>query len=257
MLRLHLEHYITLGKNMAGLRRMLDDGGRTVPVITRNGRRHELDPTQAVVLSVGQLRDACARLGLNVAVATIDRTMSKGLGAPDQIETLLDTVESELENQLFLHVPSDRAKYWESDGAVSGIARNKLPVASSEIRAAGTAYACGLWNASVFHAMRAAEDALRAVASELEIELNGAEQWGNIIDRIESELTKIAKLPKATEKKRLNLQPLSDIVQDLRVFKDAWRNQSVHNVVSYNDGQALNVFSAVCRVLEKVAIRVS
>lgn len=254
MFRLQLEHYVTLGKNLATLRQMLETPAAKA-VVSRNGRSHVIEVSEAVVAAVGQLRDACGRLGLGVSLATIDKVMGKGLEASAQIETLLAIVESEMETRLFLHVPADRSRLWENNETVSNLVRRELPVAASEIRAAGTAYACGLWSASVFHSMRASEDALRTLANELEVELSGFEQWGNIIERIEAELAKIAKLPKANDKKKHNLQPISEIVQDLRVFKDAWRNQSAHNVVSYNDGQALTVFDAVCRVLEKVALR--
>lgn len=257
MIRIQLEHYVTLGKNLATLRHFLDNRAAMPdrPAVTRDGKTQVLSVPGAVIAVVGQLRDACSSLGLSFATATIDRTMHRGLESATQIETLLDAVHSEMEGRLFLHVPPERATYWETDDLLKQGARAAFPSAAQEIRSAGTSYACGLWNASVFHAMRAAEDGLVAICDELVIERTGAEQWGNLVERIESKLATIAKMPKASEEKRENLQPLSELVIDLRLFKDAWRNQNSHTIVAYNDGNAYTIIHAVCRVLAALSER--
>lgn len=252
MIRIQLEHYLTLGKNIATLRRVLEEQDNFGAMAVVGGQK--LSPSAATVAVIGQLRDACEALGLEVSTRTIDATM-KSFSGPSQIEVLLNVVQSEMSSRLFLHVPHDRAKFWETDIHLGEKARSVFGVAASEIRASGTAYACGLWNASVFHSMRAAEEGLIAICEDLEIKRSGAESWGPLIERIESKLEVITKLPKASEEKRNFLQPLSELVVDLRLFKDAWRNQNSHNIVAYNDGHALSIMHAVCRVLEALALR--
>lgn len=253
MIRIKLQDYVTLGNNIATLKRVLDEQHSLGAMAVVGGKR--VDATTAVIAVVGQLRDACQALNLDVAMRTIDATMNS-LSSASQIEVLISVVQSELSSRLFLHVPSERSKFWETDSLLSDTARKVFPVATLEIRSAGTAYACGMWNASVFHAMRAAEDALIKISNELGIIRSGAEQWGNIIDQIEAHLKDLTKRPKADPEKKEKLQRLSEAVIDMRLFKDAWRNQMAHNVYSYNDTNAHDILSAVCRVLEAEAARV-
>jgi hypothetical protein len=252
MIRIQLEHYITLGNNIATLRRMLE-APTDVGAYGKSGSK-VFSPSEAVMAVMGQLRDACTALGLATARATIDQTMTS-FQHSSQIEVMLSAVKAEMSNRLFLHIPADRAKYWETDDLLNEPARTAFPSAAQEVRSAGTSYACGLWNASVFHSMRAAEDGLAAICDKLAIERNRAEPWGNLIERIEKKLVEISKLPKASEEKRDNLQPLSELVIDLRLFKDAWRNQNSHTIVAYNDGNAHAIIHAVCRVLDALSSR--
>lgn len=250
MFRIQLQDYITIGSNISTLQHLLLSEG------ARYGMQGGLpiSKSDSVIAVVGQLRDACAALGLETSQAVIDDTMRSFRG-PDQIDVLITVVKRELANRLFLHLPSERAKYWETDRHPSEHCRATFPVAASEMRSCGTAYACGLWNAAVFHAMRAAEDALCKVADELGVERSGAEQWGKLIDQIEAKLGTVAKLPKTNQTKKEHLRPLSEVVIDLRLFKDAWRNQIAHNVVAYSDGHARTISDAVSRVLEALAAR--
>jgi hypothetical protein len=250
MIRIYLEHYVTLGKNIATLQRLLEAGGGFHGGV---GARL-MDPVESTIAVLGQLRDACTALGLSTSRGTIDATMQSFQGSA-QISVLLSVVEVEMSERLFLYIPPERSKFWEQNFPLSDTARSRFPVASQEIRLSGTAYACALWSASVFHSMRAAEEALVSICDELKIERSGAEQWGNLIDLIEARLKAISKMPKASDEKRQHLQPLSELVVDLRLFKDAWRNQSAHNIVSYTDGNASSIMEAVCRVLEAVALR--
>lgn len=218
-----------------------------------NGR--ELQPHEAIIAVLSQLRNTCSLLQLSTSTATIDRSV-KNLGSYHSIEVLLNTVASEMENKLYLRVPSERERYWQRNDLVSDRVSEAFSPSAIEIRESGTAYACGLWSASVFHSMRAAEGALTAIADELGIARSGTEQWGNLIDLIESRVRQIAGKPKADIEKSAKLSPLSEITADLRLFKDAWRNQNAHNVVAYNDSKAVEILNAVCRVLESAALRV-
>lgn len=250
MMRIRLEHYVTIGANMATLRRMIAENGRGASGHTV--RLGQLDVSQATMAVVGQLREACAALGLRFATATIDRTM-QGITHLSQVDCLMHAVEAELTTRLFLSVPDDRARFYECTASLTDDAGAVFPASAAEVRAASTAYACGLWNASVFHAMRAAEKVLLAICEDIGVTVSGVEQWGTLIERIEARLAEIVKMPKSSFDKRVYLQPLSEQVVDLRLFKDAWRNQMVHGVVAYNDGQALVILEAVCRVMNEVA----
>lgn len=257
--RLRLEHYVTLGQNITVLLNFLDDPHCHLShaSILRNGERRELDVAEALIAVIGQLRDGCSELGLTLSVETIDSAVMSGLAHSSQIKTLVLVVQNEMAKKLFLHIPEDRSRFWEADGLLSDRAKAVFKVGAAEVRASATAYAYGLWNASIFHSMRAAEDGLRSLAEKFGLQSEGAEQWGNIINRLESKLIEIAKQPKTSDEKKQHLQPLSELVVDLRLFKDAWRNQNAHTVLEYSGGQALTVLNAVCRFLDACVPRIS
>ena len=260
MFRLHLEHYVTLGANIATLREVVkaaQSGGGAQPILHHEGRPLRIRVNSAVVSVLGQLKDACDLLELTTSSATIDAAVSQGHVGHDAIEVLIEVVNNEMSGRLFLRVPAERAKLGESDRLLSDEARKAFPASSLEIRYAGTAYACGLWSACVFHAMRAAEDALLKISDELGIVRSGSEQWGNVIDQIEARLRDVAKKPKADQEKVEKLQPLSALLIDMRLFKDAWRNQMAHSIFSYNDTMSRDILTAVCRVLEASALRLN
>jgi hypothetical protein len=250
MFRLHLEHYIVLGQNIEKCREFMSGASAQ-----HNG--NPVPPMAAVAAVLGQLRSSCEAIELTASVATIDKAIKGNrITNFNNVELLIDSITSEMETRLFLRVPGDRAKYWQRNDLVSNDVAKVFPIAASEIREAGTAYACGLWPSSVFHSMRAAEKALVAIANELGIHLSGSEMWGNYCELIEAHVAALAKKPKADPEKATKLAPLSEITADLRLFKDAWRNQNTHQVVPYSDGKALEILTAVCRVLEAAAIRV-
>lgn len=260
MFRLHLENYITLGANIATLRELIKSsqpGGGAQPILHHEGRALRVGVTSAAVSVLGQLKDACDLLELTTSSASISAAVTQGRVGHETIECLIDVVKSEMSGRLFLRVPAERANLWESDSLLSDEARKAFPASSLEIRSAGTAYACGLWSACVFHAMRAAEDALVKISDELGIVRSGSEQWGNVIDQIEARLRDIAKKPKADQEKIEKLQPLSALLIDMRLFKDAWRNQMAHSIFGYNDTMSRDILSAVSRVLEASALRLN
>jgi len=249
MIRLHLQNYVTLGRNIEKCRIFIQGA------VAAEHKGRILQPMEAVAATLMQLRDACKTLELTTSVATIDKTV-QSLANYAQIEVLVDVVESEMEGKLYLRVPSERQRYFQNSTLVSDRVAAAFPVSAIEISQAATAYACGLWSASVFHSMRSAEVALEEIANEFGIQTTGSEQWGKLIDQIEASLRDLAKKPKTDPQKIAKLAPLSEIATDLRLFKDAWRNQNSHNVVAYNDSKALDIIEAVCRVLEAAALRV-
>ncbi len=257
MERLYLEHIITLSSNIANLKHFIDpasDGD--VAFVNRNGDKRFFTASEAVVAVFNQLKDTCERLDLIVASATIDARMQSGRISADQVEVLVEAVKAEMASRLFLRVPSDRAKFWERDPALPEQVRINFPAAVGELRSAGTAYACGLWNASVFHSMRAAEQGLLVISDKLSIARAEGDNWGNIIQKAEASLRAMAEAknsPGKTEKVR----SLSELLVDARLFKDAWRNHVSHSLVGYNDGQALEIMKSVARFLTAVSATIS
>lgn len=242
MFRLHLEQYITIGQNLAKCEDLL------------SGRQTEKfrSSADAIVAVMGQLKAACEGLELLTSSATINATMQNGLNGYSEIELIVRMVKAEMATRLFLHVPQERAKFWESDPALPEHVRMAFPAGISELRSAGSAYACGLWNASVFHSMRSAEQGLIKLASELGITATAGDQWGNIIEKAEASLDKIRKAPKTAYQSE-KTRAMSELLVDARLFKDAWRNHVSHSLFNYSESHALEIMKSVARFLVAVS----
>lgn len=88
-----------------------------------------------------------------------------------ELQMVIQTVRGELDEKVCLCVPQHLVGYYESDILVSDKVRAAFPLASVEMREAGTALAFGLSTACVIHSMRAAEIGVRALGTALSIQL--------------------------------------------------------------------------------------
>ena len=156
----------------------------------------------------------------------------------------------ELESKVFAFIPSHRIHYF--DPIIPTGVRTAFPKATAEIEGSGRALALGLFTASVFHAMRAAEIGLRTLGTKLEaqfpfdIELA---DWQNIQEQIDSKIkARAVSLPRGLSKDQ-ELKFLSEAAAQLRYFKDGWRIRVAHARATYDEGQATQAFEHVADFL--------
>lgn len=168
-------------------------------------------------------------------------------------ENLQSRLDDELEDKLIFIIPKDRAVFWDKADIVSQPVKDWSAEVAQELFLASNAYACDLHTASVFHCMRAAEQGLRLAATRLNVEISGEENWKNVIDRIQSAVRAMERLPK-TPAKTAKAKYYSEIAIDAGMMKDAWRNHVAHAKVSYVERQALDVLNATRRFCEKIAL---
>lgn len=174
----------------------------------------------------------------------------------EELGTLIEAFKKELEERLFLYLPTDAAPYYQSNKLLSSTARSAFPRMAQEVRSAGTAYAVGLPTASIFHCMRAVEFGIGALARELGL-VWGKEQWHSIIEKIESKIeAERRSLPKGTDRDN-RLKFLSEVAKEFYYFKDGWRNYVAHNKINYDAPQAMEVMNHVRAFAEKLATELS
>jgi hypothetical protein len=172
-----------------------------------------------------------------------------------------DTVIGELGDQLFAHVPAARSDYFEKDGhpLFGERVAAAFPSADYDIKEAGNCFAVGADTATVFHLMRAVERGLRVLARDrnvvfpLPIEF---QEWAVIIEKIESNLDDIDRLPKG-EKKSDAQSFYRGALVEARAFKDVWRNHVMHARDSYDEGVAQSVMGHVRRFMQRLAEKLS
>lgn len=198
------------------------------------------------------------RLKLPTSMRLIGRRLSGADSLPQTVDEFLvisEVLQDELASKLFLFVPADRAPYWEKDDLLSDKTKAAFPKAAAELRGAGNAYAAALPEGTVFYSMRAVEHGLRAFAADVELTFD-VQQWGNIIDEIESKIkgwstNGIPGMAKADKDERL--QFLSAAAKEFTYFKDGWRNYVAHAKVPYTEGQALTVLNHVVDFIERLS----
>lgn len=81
-----------------------------------------------------------------------------------KIEQLGSVIQSELEDRVFMHIPSDQAKYFNRGAAFGEAVNSRFPSTSFDISEAGNCIASGRHTACVFHLMRVLEVGLKAFA---------------------------------------------------------------------------------------------
>jgi hypothetical protein len=176
-----------------------------------------------------------------------------------ELALVYNMVMNELDEHLYLFVPSDRRQYWENDTLVSDRVKKKFRRSNvvSELRSAGNAYACALDTACVFHAMRAAETGVRVIATKIGIpDVTNDDEWKSLVERIIKKANALDNV-KRHPKKKSDSQFFSEVGTQLWLFKDAWRVPAAHSKETYSQPKALEVLQATCRFFETVAKRFS
>lgn len=148
------------------------------------------------------------------------------LWASQQIENLASTIRYEMEDHLFLFVPSDRAKWYTTprDGWEQVTAR--FPGIELDIEEAARCYACDRYAGAVFHAMLVAERG--AIEIGRLIELNDPKPgWPATIREMQHVIhrTKYEDLKPVQQKHRPLLTQILPIMESMQ---EGWRNKISH-----------------------------
>lgn len=253
MRRIQLRKLIELGEETRHVAINLDASKGINAVDTGpSGTDHEL------YLVMKNMTEFCRTLGARKTRSLVESRLlgveDKWLNKPegwDELYLLVDAFKKDVEERLFLYMPPAEAEYYQNGRLLSSEARAAFPKASQELRSAGTAYACALPTACVFHCMRALEHGLGALASDVGLKWE-KEQWHTIIQQTDAQI-KVQQntLPKGLAKDE-RLSNLSQAATEFMYFKDGWRNYVAHNRVTYEAPQALEVLEHVCACIERL-----
>lgn len=200
----------------------------------------------------GDFKRLCKLMGLTLSEKNLERFTPE---TDRELAMMWNMVLNELDSFLYVYISPDKANFWESDDILSQKTKDAFSGSvSTELRLAGTAYACDLGTASVFHSMRAAEVGIRMIATDLGVSLNGDEQLKVAIDGIQAAARKLDEV-KRHPNKSSDSQFYSELAIDAGLMKDAWRNHVSHAKASYTGNQAKTILDAACRFFEKLSER--
>jgi hypothetical protein len=252
MLKLMAAHFLAVDRRIQDLRLVFD----FVDPLTDVPGRALTDAEKTDLKSgINDLKDLCTAMGLEHAEKMLIRANKDLPASGRELDVILSSVQDEINGKFFLYIPAHRVKYHELTTPEAEIFEAKFPRVSAEIAHAGNCYALAEYTASVFHAMRAIEIALKTLALALGVPEVDAAQWGTILNGIEKRLTALKDVPGNTPQKKEDLQFYSETAMEIRMFKDAWRNHVSHGKDVYAEGKALAVLTHTKSFVKKLSER--
>jgi hypothetical protein len=162
-----------------------------------------------------------------------------------EIEKAEQIILHEMEDELFLYVPSDRAEFYLSKQLFGPDVQNSFPSAAGDVEEAGKCFAAGRYTACVFHLMRVLEIGLRSLSGTLNspgLNPKNNPNWGDLLRGCNDELAKPPS--KRSPEWQADTVFFSEATANLRAVKDAWRNPTMHVEISYDEQKARDVWNA-------------
>ena len=154
------------------------------------------------------------------------------------------TIEDELSLRLFFQVSPEKAAFYQRAEPFGIEVADSFPSASFDIEEANKCYALARNTACVMHSMRVIEAGLALFAPTLNVNTSHKD-WGRIISETEKSVQSIesspSKPPNWKDDREFNFQ----CIADFRIFKNAWRNASMHGRGKYGDEEAMDIMNRV------------
>lgn len=187
--------------------------------------------------------------------------------ANEILHTVQENLIAQFQSRKFLSVSKERSDFMDAPFLFGVDVNNAFPSAVDDVREAGNCLAAKCNTASVFHLMRAAEVALRALATDRQVTFANKpfdlQQWGTILGALEGILKEMrltdGKKWKDARFKESQIRFYNDAVQELRGFNEAWRRYLSHaRADAFCDRDyAASVMNHVRAFMQKVATRIS
>ena len=258
MLKVYAHRYINLGQSMESasmLLRMIESE-KDLP----DAQGIQDDEREDLRDKLKSLKSHCEKLGLSTSFLLLEKAINDVPQTSRELEIYLSSVDEELKGRLFFYVPWERARYYEDNVQLNAQMVVAFPKASREILHSGNCYATGEYTASVFHAMRATDLALKAVATHLNVPATkpiGLLEWTPILNLLDAELEKLKNAPR-TEQREFDQRFYGDANSQFVSFKDAFRNHVSHaRGELYEELQSIGIYHRVTGFLEVLSARVS
>lgn len=175
MLRVSAEEYIKIGEKLHEISVDLYIIEHDEHYPYTNGYK---DKVKNILIN---LEEQCDKLELKLSSQHLERKINDIPQGKREIVDLVNIVKDEIRDNLFLFIPSYRAKYYERN--LSESFTTSFPNASRELIKAGNCFATNEYTACVFHSMRSAELGLRSLAEYLHIPLKPV-PWGLLLMRL-------------------------------------------------------------------------
>lgn len=221
---------------------------------------------------IRMLIELCANCGLKQSAAYLSGRMESGhLRAGFQkmeAHYFKDLLANELRDMQFMYVPPQLAKLYNSPEEFFGQGTlYAFPSITEDAAEACRCLALGRSTGAVFHAMRAAEVALRALAADRGVQYPDAslksKQVGDLLSALDGKLADLrksdAKLWPSKDIKDAQIKFYHTAIAEFRDFNEAWRKHMAHAHESsfYDSLAAQSILGHVSQFMKVLAGKVS
>lgn len=175
-------------------------------------------------------------------------------------------ISEEISRHKFAYVVPGRSAYFEQEKLFGESVYQQFPSARTDIKAAANALALEMYTASVFHLMRSAEIALRALSHDRRVSRLPKKRdapiemgtWEEILRELEDQTSKISNWPNKLGAAKSQAQEFyGAAISEIRGLKDTWRNHVMHARREYLEPEAQAVMEHVKRLMVTLSARIS
>jgi hypothetical protein len=168
----------------------------------------------------------------------------------DDVRTLRNNLSYVLERRHFYSVRPDLSDYYGAPEPFGDHVATKFKDARDDIERAGNCLALGESTACVLHLNRAMEIVIRALARKLRMTIVAKDNWGSLLGNMAD---KINKMPDHTEREKRKKELWAECRTNLYHVKMAWRDNTMHGKVSYDEKQAIDIYRRVKDFMQQLA----
>jgi hypothetical protein len=219
--------------------------------LTREDKMEKGEGTSNRSKILGGIKDSCAFIGLTVSVKCAQSVIElylEGTGVGDfldHIHQLENTISLEMEDKLFMYIPSERAVFYGAKELFGESVNLKFPNIQFDLVEAGNCYASGRGTAAIFHLMRIMETGVQKFGETVGVKLVDEKNWQNILDEMNKAIKSLPKGADTVEK--------SQAAANLYAVKLAWRNEVMHPKDTYTLEEADNLIRQVRIFMQQLA----
>jgi len=144
----------------------------------------------------------------------------------------------QIERGTFFMLDSSRAGLCDARAPFGDDVADRFPEAVVDVYEGAQCFAFERYTAAVFHLMRAAEYALRSLATELGVDSVEQRDFGQLVQQSRAKHD-------STNSRDPAKQRTAEALAGLDLFKDAWRNPVAHARDHYDEHRASDVWNGV------------
>jgi len=237
----------------------VDDSERLASNPTENEADH-------AITVVTRLKETCEGLGLETSASLLEDTLPivtpteefqpRRKDIVQRLESVHNTIVAEIKKTIFLRINKSDQEYYEQDSLFGDVVESSFASAKYDIGEAGKCLALNRSTACVLHLMRVLELGLNSLAGHFQISFAHT-NWNQVIEQIESKIRNIDKDPNKPQTWKDDRKFYSEAANQLRYFKDSWRNYAMHIHDKYTPEEALIVFTSVKVFMQQISKRLN
>ena len=221
-----------------------------------------IEQIRSTVQEVGAVcaENGCKRAAADIQLAEAEVDPNRDVSALLQIIKRVEAaITSDLQEFRVVAVASDRSEYIDNAQMFADL-EDAFPSAMRDLNEAANCLAVECPTACVFHAMRAAEVALRALAWDRRITIPRKRQiefatWEEIIKQLETAESEIRNYPQ-TAAREAQFVFYHAAMMEFRAFKNIFRNPGMHSRGRFNRDEAKSALHHVHDFMRMLAPRI-